>query len=315
MATATYKISVFELAKTRLLEGEEPALLEWIIETCAVTSIKEGQVLLKKDEHNSRLYIVMKGRLRVELGVDDMPALDFISALDCTGEISVLEGRKTSAFIVADRDCILLAIEEQNLWTLINKSQVIARNLLKILCSRVRNEHHVITEHYNLQRSFERQSKIDSLTGLYNRRWLDDALERWTSREQSLCILLLDIDYFKKFNDTHGHLAGDCALHAVACTLVNSLRPSDLAARYGGEEFVAILPDANLDEAITVAKRVCHSIRWHKIVMNDSQILPSVTVSIGVAVFQQGQDKNTLLKMADEALYRSKDGGRDRVSY
>lgn len=315
MSMTIQNISVSELAKTQLLEGEEHSLIEWIIDSCSITSIKEGDVLLKIGELNTRLYIVLKGRLRVELGIDDMPALDFIEVLDCVGELSVLEGRKTSASILADQDSILLAIEEADLWSLINRSHVIARNLLKILCSRVRNEHNVITRHYELQRSFERQSKLDALTGLYNRRWLDDALERWTSRDQVLCILLLDIDHFKKYNDTHGHLAGDSALHTVACTMVDNLRPSDLAARYGGEEFVAILPEAGIAEAVTVANRVCHAIRVQKIIMHDTQRLPSVTVSIGVAELKPGQDKNNLLAAADDALYRSKNAGRDRVSY
>jgi len=183
------------------------------------------------------------------------------------------------------------------------------------LCSRVRNEHNVITQHFELQRTFERQSKLDSLTGLYNRRWLDEALQRWISRDQTLCILLMDIDHFKKYNDSQGHLAGDSALHTVAYTIVNSLRPSDLAARYGGEEFVAILPDATIEDAVAVANRVCHAIRNKSIIMNEEFHLPSVTISIGVAAFQAGQDRNALLAAADKALYQAKDAGRDRVSY
>jgi len=315
MPTTKYMINVSELAKTQLLAGEDDALIEWIIEHCAISSIKKGDILLKKGELNSHLYILIEGLLRVELGVDEMPALDFIHPLDCVGEISVLEGSKTSASIVADQDCLLLGIAEFDMWSLINRSHVVARNLLMTLCSRVRNEHNVITEHFQLQRTFERQSKLDSLTGLYNRRWLDDALQRWTSRDQALCILLMDIDYFKKYNDSQGHLAGDSALHTVAYTIVNSLRPSDLAARYGGEEFVAILPEATLDEAVAVANRVCQAIRSKSIIMNEEYHLPSVTISIGVTALQPGQDKNSLLAAADKALYQAKNSGRDRVAY
>jgi len=315
MTITTPTINVSDLAKTQLLAGEDAALIEWIIEHCAITTIKKGDVLLKKGELNSHLYILIEGLLRVELGVDDMPALDFIHPLDCVGEISVLEGSITSASITADQDCVLLAITEFDLWSMINRSHVVARNLLMTLCSRVRNEHSVITQHFELQRTFEKQSKLDSLTGLYNRRWLDEALQRWVSRDQALCILLMDIDHFKKYNDCQGHLAGDSALHTVAYTIVNSLRPSDLAARYGGEEFVAILPDATLDEAVAVANRVCHAIRHKSIIMNEEFHLPNVTISIGVAAFQTGQNRNDLLAVADKALYQAKDAGRDRVSY
>jgi len=314
MISLDNKITVDQLLDFNLFEGEEPAVIEWLVDTCLTKDLKAGEVLLEPKQKNNILYLVNTGRLRVELQVDGMPTLDYIEPNDCVGEMSVLDGSSVSASIIAETDCRLFGIKDDHLWSLINRSHVISRNLLKTLCSRVRREHTVITRNFQLQQTFEKQSKVDSLTGLYNRRWLDDALERWTGRDKSLSLIMLDIDNFKQYNDKQGHLAGDSVIHTVAHTIADQLRPTDLAARYGGEEFVALLPDANRDIAKTIAERVCTAIRNKEISFKGGTTLPGVTISIGIAELKEGQSKDALLAAADAALYRAKNAGRDCVS-
>jgi len=314
MTELTNKTTIDHLLKTRLFNGEDPEVISWLLDVCQVTHLKAGDSLLKPDQKNDILYIVLSGRLQVKLKVEGMPTLDYIETNDCVGEMSVLEGINTSAAIIADQDSRVFGIRNIHLWSLINRSHVVARNLLKTLCSRVRNEHSVITENFQLQKTFEKQSKVDSLTGLYNRRWLDDALERCTTRKKPLSVMMLDIDHFKRYNDTQGHLAGDSVIHTVANTIADQIRPTDHAARYGGEEFVALLPDATSEEAQTIAERVCNAIREQEIKYNNGITLPGVTISIGIAELESGQNKESLLAAADAALYRAKNAGRDRVS-
>ncbi len=314
MKSLDNKITIDQLLEFNLFEGEEPAVIEWLIDTCQIKDLQAGERLLEPGQKNDILYLVYTGRLMVELQVDGMPAIDYIEPSDCVGEMSVLDGSTTSASITAETDCRLFGIKDVHLWSLINRSHVISRNMLKMLCTRVRREHVVITRNFQLQQTFEKQSKVDSLTGLYNRRWLDDSLQRWTGRDKSLSLMMLDIDHFKQYNDTQGHLAGDSVIHTVAHTIADQLRPTDLAARYGGEEFVALLPDANKEVAKTVAERVCHAIRNKAISFKGGAPLPSVTISIGIAEFKSGQSKEALLAAADAALYRAKNAGRDRVS-
>jgi diguanylate cyclase (GGDEF)-like protein len=314
MTSLDNKITIDQLLEFNLFEGEEPEVIEWLVDTCQIKDLQAGERLLEPGQKNNILYLVYTGRLMVELQVDGMPTLDYIEPNDCVGEMSVLDGTTTSASITAETDCRLFGIKDVHLWSLIDRSHVVARNLLKTLCSRVRSEHVVITRNFQLQQTFEKQSKVDSLTGLYNRRWLDDSLERWTGRDKSLSLMMLDIDHFKQYNDTQGHLAGDSVIHTVAHTIADQLRPTDLAARYGGEEFVALLPDANREVANTVAERVCNAIRNKEISFKGGAPLPGVTISIGIAEFKAGQSKDALLAAADAALYRAKNAGRDRVS-
>ncbi|SVD27574.1 uncharacterized protein METZ01_LOCUS380428, partial [marine metagenome] len=114
------------------------------------------------------------------------------------------------------------------------------------------------------RRQYQVFSFVDDLTGLHNRRWLNDLLPRQVSRAsmsgESLSVGMIDIDHFKSFNDTYGHQAGDFVLAAVAKCLVDNLRPTDLSARYGGEEFTMICPQTNIEGAITAAERMCKSV-------------------------------------------------------
>ena len=130
-----------------------------------------------------------------------------------------------------------------------------------------------------------------------------------------LSIIMIDLDHFKRFNDTHGHLAGDAALAAAAGVIRESLRPSDFAVRYGGEELMAVLPDTHAGLAHMVAERLAERLRT-AIVFPDMRLpLPHITGSFGVASLAPGGDEHGLIAAADAALYRAKEAGRDRVSF
>jgi len=160
-------------------------------------------------------------------------------------------------------------------------------------------------------------SNTDHLTGLFNRRYLMDTLEKEVQRSVRkngyLSVIILDIDHFKGVNDTYGHLQGDIVLQKVALHLQKELRNYDIAARYGGEEFVAVLPDATCKEAAFVADRVRMAVQTAKFSGDLSKL--SISVSLGVATFPS-QHCNTvdgIIKLADDALYRAKNLGRNRV--
>lgn len=160
------------------------------------------------------------------------------------------------------------------------------------------------------------QAMHDPLTGLFNRRYFQEALEREVHRadrgRQPVSVLMLDLDHFKKFNDTYGHQAGDSLLKKVGAMLDARTRVEDIACRYGGEEFVLILPGARIDVAVRRANELRKAMREAS--LEDNQLGP-VTVSVGVAGFpEHGTRGEALLRAADEALYRAKHEGRDRVA-
>jgi diguanylate cyclase (GGDEF)-like protein/PAS domain S-box-containing protein len=168
-----------------------------------------------------------------------------------------------------------------------------------------------------LREALKTQSIKDPLTGLYNRRYLQEVLEREIRRairsEQRLGILILDLDHFKKFNDTYGHETGDAVLRETASLLIQSVRAEDFVCRYGGEEFVVVLPTADLRASEARAQRIREKLR-NLVVMDHGRSLGVITASIGVAALpNQGTNEKELLQAADAALYRAKREGRDRV--
>jgi diguanylate cyclase len=162
------------------------------------------------------------------------------------------------------------------------------------------------------------EAQIDALTEIGNRKFFDREIVRTLSeasqQDSALVLLMVDIDHFKKFNDMHGHLVGDQVLRLVARTLVENLKGRDVIARYGGEEFVIILPDTRLNDAERVANHLRNSLATKKVTKRGSnEVLGTVTISIGVAEYVKGEDSDTLIARADEAMYEAKQTGRNRV--
>jgi len=164
------------------------------------------------------------------------------------------------------------------------------------------------------------EAQKDGLTGLFNRRTFERLLEEYmmAANEQKvdLCLIMLDVDHFKKFNDNYGHLLGDEVLKIVARTLTDTLKGRDVVARFGGEEFVVVLPNTPLDGAMRVADVIRQSIANKELKRKDTgQNFGRITVSLGVSSFRHHVDDiPKLIKRADEALYESKKSGRNRVT-
>ena len=169
-----------------------------------------------------------------------------------------------------------------------------------------------------LRETLRNQSIRDPLTGLFNRRYMEETLERELSRARrtnaSLSLMMMDLDHFKHFNDTFGHEAGDVLLREVGRLLQEAVRGGDVACRYGGEEFVLILPEASAETTRLRGERLRESIK-HLYVTQGGQSIGSVSASFGVATFpHNGTGGDALVKAADTALYLAKGTGRDRVT-
>ena len=163
---------------------------------------------------------------------------------------------------------------------------------------------------------------VDVMTGVYNRKFLEDNMERIIKslirREGNLGMMMIDVDHFKKYNDTYGHSQGDVCLKAIAEAIEQSLfRPDDFVVRYGGEEFVVVMPDADETAARVVANRVIDNVRQLGIPHEKNKAAAHVTISVGVTVANVAimQNIEEYVKRADEALYYSKNTGRDRYTY
>jgi diguanylate cyclase (GGDEF)-like protein len=169
----------------------------------------------------------------------------------------------------------------------------------------------------NLRTKLENQSIRDPLTDLFNRHFMQISLERELSRanrrNQSLALFMLDVDHFKRFNDQHGHAAGDAALKAISEVFQSNTRAEDIACRYGGEEFTIILPDLNITTAHERAEGIRRAVAGLRIHFG-REVANEFSVSIGIAIYpQDGESAEMLLQKADQALYRAKREGRNQV--
>lgn len=164
----------------------------------------------------------------------------------------------------------------------------------------------------------KREATTDALTGLANRKLFDVALREAALEAEEdrrfVSLLMIDIDFFKQFNDTHGHMLGDQVLKLVARTISDSIKGKDTAARYGGEEFAIILPDTRLKDGVAVAENIRRLVASRKVLnRRTGQVLGQVTLSVGVAEYEFGETLGAFVHRADEALYLSKRQGRNRV--
>ncbi len=169
-----------------------------------------------------------------------------------------------------------------------------------------------------LRERLRQQSIVDVLTGLFNRRYMEETLEREVRRcaraHQPLSVMMMDLDHFKEFNDRHGHAAGDILLSELGVFLRSHVRLEDVACRYGGEEFTLIFPDSSLESTAQRADLIRLGIESLRVEYGGGVIGP-VTISIGVAAFpEHGIDGAEVLRCADEALYRAKREGRNRIA-
>ncbi len=299
------------LGRLRLFQNVTANHLELLLKEFRACDLDAGEIVLSPFNRNQYLYLVVSGRLKVYLGSLDNNPVSSIEAGECAGEISFIDNDHPSAYVVAAEPTTALRLHRQSLVSLFQQSPQLMQNLLEVLCDRVRQGNRIILD-------TEQNAKIDTLTGLFNRRWLEQIYQRESTRcsfnEQPMSMLMLDVDHFKSYNDRHGHLAGDYALCLVSHTLRNQLRPKDSMARYGGEEFVILLPEMGCAEARTIGERLRTSLEQIPSFYSPLGVLPGVTISIGLAEMQRPDSLQGMISRADHALYQAKQDGRNRLN-
>jgi two-component system cell cycle response regulator len=274
----------------------------------------EHKVTVEADP-NAALFHAAEGNydlLIVSLGLENFDALRLCSqvrSLDRTRNVPIL------AIADADNTARLVRGLEigvnDYLTRPIDKNELMAR-----VRTQVRKKRYTERLRDNVQMSIE-MAITDPLTGLYNRRYMESHIgtlvEQAATRGKPLTVLVLDIDYFKSINDTHGHDAGDDVLREFAIRIRKSIRGIDLACRYGGEEFVVVMPETDMAVATVVAERLRRRIASEPFPIQQGARTVDVTISIGLAALGRDDNAARVIKRADQALYRAKRDGRNRV--
>ena len=312
----------YPLSSLQLFEGTDQSKVASLIADCEVLLIPGGQTLPAGSGNSARLFIVLSGAMSSVSGNDSSGGSDSspLTVLpgECAGELSVLDEASSSQLFQAVQDSDVLVIRAEKLWQLIDLANGVARNLLRLLSFRVRAANAQIRRRQKLGEFYRQLSMVDGLTNLQNRAWLDDQLPRMIANAHTnalpMAIIMIDLDHFKRFNDTFGHQLGDHALQVAAKVLSAALRPTDFAVRYGGEEMMVILQHADQKAGLMVAQRLCERMRESVVFSDMREPLPHVTASFGLACLQESQDAAALMGAADAALYRAKHAGRDQVA-
>ena len=311
-----YKRSLLE--GLELFRGVHADDVQDLLQRCDRRDLEAGELLLSPGSDNEHVFVVLSGSLSVHIGSLDTPILATMEVGACVGEMSIIEHRDPSAYVIAAEPTHLLLIHQTVLWDMVNASHEFAKNLLVVMSERVRSHNRVIAHSFGELKKVEQRAKTDALTGLGNRHTMEETFLREINRcardGRPVSLVMIDVDYFKEFNDEYGHIAGDRVLSAVAKILTNQFRPRDLLVRYGGDEFAVLVPEVDEQQAVTIADRVRESVCGSTGDGSDSLIKIPIRISMGVAELCKDMTLEKLIRAADEALYRAKHAGRNLVS-
>ncbi len=301
-----------------LFSGVQPDDVHELLQRCERRDLAAGELLLSPGAKNENVFIVLSGSLSIHVGSVDTPVLATMDVGACVGEMSIIEDRDPSAFVIGAEASHLLLIHQTVLWDMVDASHDFAKNLLVVLSERVRSHNRVIADSFGEIKKFARHASTDALTNLANRHAMQETfppeIARCLEKQKPVAMMMIDVDNFKQFNDMFGHIAGDRALSAVSTILRSHFRPRDLLVRYGGDEFVVLLPGTTQAQALAIGERLRKAVSGSTGDGDDSLIRIPIKISMGVAELESNGNLDLLTRDADAALYRAKHAGRDFVS-
>lgn len=275
--------------------------------------------MIDKFMSNHLVYIFIKESGKFELlwpsNCNDEKIYEHLASLNEKSNYALTSDGKTGVFPLVSENSLLGCIAAKTMGNYLTNSDISYLEQLSKQCSTTINRANVYAE-------ILKHATLDALTGFYNRRQLEERIKQETAsakrRKTALCVMMCDIDFFKRVNDVYGHAAGDLVLKTVSKVMRSQLREYDIAGRYGGEEFGILLPFTKIDEAQMVAERLRKAIADKKIDLSKVNLdctekTINVTISLGVYELKGHDQAKDLLKKADKALYEAKETGRNKV--
>ena len=317
-------VTVEFLSTVEIFSLLKPEEINSIAGLFKVREIKGGEVLFREGEEGNELFIVKRGTVASSIRLPDggERQVAVFNAGNFFGEMSIFENAPRSATCYCTEQSTLLGLHEKEFYRMIEQYPDIATKImyrmLNITTQRLRDTGEFLSDMVHWGEAARRRAITDELTGAYNRRFLDDAmvsqLELARNGGMSLSLMMVDLDYFREINEKYGQEAGDHCIVEVVGIINRVLRESDILARFGGDEFTILMPDTACEAALGIAERTRLDVESKGILKGYSGGEMGLTLSIGVASFpDHGDDAKSLKEMADQALYRAKEGGRNRV--
>jgi diguanylate cyclase (GGDEF)-like protein len=303
------------LTHCRLFQQVNLTLVGALLNSCSRHQLMPGDTLIEAEAHNQTLYLVLSGQLRVYAGGRDMPSNALLDAGDCAGEMSFIDGQRSSALVLAAAPSELLGIPHERMWEMMDADPMIARNLLAIMSGRLRNNNLTLVTTQSVSLEFAEASLVDPLTSLHNRSWIEPTFMRQVRRCRRdmvpVCLLFADLDLLEEINTRNGYLTGDNALKRVARAIAEALRPQDLLGRWGGDEFAVLLPATPPAEALAIGQRLCAAVIAASVIVPPRK--EPLTLSCGVIPIKAEDTLTSAFTRARVAVEEAKAKGRNRA--
>jgi diguanylate cyclase (GGDEF)-like protein len=304
-------------------------LLSWMeqkqmAETLMERNCQPGEIIIRENEPGEIFYVIRSGQAVVIKGDIETPTvLGFRSIGDAIGEMALLENLPRSATVIALNKLSLWCLSRETFYKFVSENPSFSLELLSMLSSRVRKSDEERMQGYAREKrqvvvleTLSKQATHDPLTGLFNRRYLDQILYGEIAHAQQngslVGILMADVDHFKQTNDKYGHKAGDLMLQELGVLMKKCVRLADIVCRYGGEEFVIIMPGASAPTVSKCAEDIRSKVEALNVKFENHEI--HATLSLGAAIYPlHGSSVDEVFVHADRAMYRAKQEGRNRV--
>ncbi len=294
------------LQESPLFRKVKSSLLASMLMKTTRVKLVPDQILLTPGKVNDHVYIVLSGRLRAQINVDDTRPIALFGLAECVGEMSMFEDNQVTAFVIAATECDLLAIRHADVWAILNESLQASHNMLNILANRMISSNRMLADSMESLHGYEAMDYINTITGIYNRRWLGEnmgrLIHRHTITQQPSAFILLKVENFTQYDNMFGSLGCDQAQRTVAQTMLRCLRQNDMAAHLSEDQFAIFLPHTRPENVPIVTGRLLEEISQTTIVTPSGDALPAVALSVGAVQVQSTDTLDSLLMRAHDAI-------------
>ena len=289
-----------------------------------IVDIKKNKTLFEQGDAGDAMYIVIKGKVISTINLPDgnVQKIAEFEKGDFFGDMSIIEQAPRSATCKAIENTSLFEIDEKEFFELMDKypdiSIKIMHKMLSIITFRLRNASEFLLDMVQWGEDARNRAITDQLTGVYNRRFLDDAIDDFfrtaKKKNKPLSLIMIDLDYFRDINDHYGHDMGDKAILVIVDTLKKNLREKDIIARYGGDEFTIILPGTGPEDAEEISNNIRKKVHEIDLLKKLKGPVKKLSLSMGASSYPYcAKSLKVLREKADKALYQAKEDGRNRV--
>jgi len=311
---------IFKVLQTApLFQGVSGRLLVEKLSESRLRTLNPGEALLVPGQANNAIYIILSGRLSVQTKDSGVEPIALLGEGECVGEESIIGEVHIPAYVIAATACKLLAINHAAMWELIDNSHQAAHNMLSVLSMRIRPTAQIMAESHENHHGFSGTAIVDEMTGLYNRQWIENKINRYLRRyvydKRPNCLMMVKIDRFKELDDMFGQLGSEQVLRDTAHTILSCLHPDDQAGHFLDEQFVVFMPHTIMADGCIAAERLRAAINESVVVLPSGDALPPISISLGVCAANPDDTPAILFARANEALQQATDGGGNSVKW